>query len=272
MQYFLDAASAAARAEFKTHGEFIDDSSLEHATIDQPPSLRKHKAARRGQRGPTSVEQMGSNHRGITAGATTAAATSSISTASAPGADLTPPPNPWPWLVLFYDCKAHALGWCSGCDIWNTGVMIVSRPASPAIISTSVPHLSDQSTVEKGRVVRSSGSSRSTGTSSRDSDNGVRTASSSGHVTQEGGNCLKAWQEQLDSGAFPTDQVRLILTTLLNTLQKQKYKLLNYCINSTVRMTNGSFCFFVIESHNLLTLIPSFLPRVFSFLRKRLST
>jgi len=226
---------------------------------------------------------MGSNDRGGTTRATTAAAaaaTSSISTASAPGAGLTPTPNPWPWLVLFYDCKAHALGWCSGCDVWNTGVMIVSRPASPAIVSTSVPHLSDQSTVEKGRIVRGSGSSRSTDIGSRGSGNGVHTGSSSnGRVTQEGGNCLKAWQEQLESGAFPTDQVRLILTTpsvfFTETNVQTPESLNEFHSSHDKRLFSCSLLFFVIESHNLFN-DNSFLPTsccpFFSFLRKRLST
>ena len=37
------------------------------------------------------------------------------------------------WLVLFEDCAAHAVGWCSGCDTWNTGVMVVPRNAASHI-------------------------------------------------------------------------------------------------------------------------------------------
>lgn len=32
-----------------------------------------------------------------------------------------------PWVTLFADCAGHAIGWCSGCNAWNTGVMIYSR-------------------------------------------------------------------------------------------------------------------------------------------------
>jgi hypothetical protein len=35
--------------------------------------------------------------------------------------------NPSSWVTLFADCNAHAVGWCSGCDAWNTGVMVYSR-------------------------------------------------------------------------------------------------------------------------------------------------
>jgi len=31
------------------------------------------------------------------------------------------------WVALFADCAAHAIGWCSGCDAWNTGVMVLAR-------------------------------------------------------------------------------------------------------------------------------------------------
>ena len=77
-----------------------------------------------------------------------------------------------PWLVLFWDCGAHALGWCRGCDRWNTGVMVVARPATFA------------------------------------ADGHAGYAGTAGSAGSGGsGGCLAAWQGLLEAGAFPTDQV-----------------------------------------------------------------
>jgi len=232
LQHFLDAATAAAREEHLTHEELIGDTSLGHDAADQTsaPDVRlKRKTGLRDKRGPVitpenDVDNGGhgrrrtlSKSRGSTV-ATIPARKMSSSTAagSRSRADLTP--NPWPWLVLFYDCKAHAMGWCSGCDRWNTGVMIVSRPVKTGM-STSMAHPSEPNSEVRGGIDRGSstrGTSRMSSSRRSSSSSGSSSGSSNVHpsgssyVTQEG-NCLKAWQEQLESGAFPTDQVSVWL-------------------------------------------------------------
>ena len=58
------------------------------------------------------------------------------------------------WLVLFEDCGAHALGWCAGCDAWNTGVMVLSRTARSATCLDEWRHRLEEGAFPTDQVAR----------------------------------------------------------------------------------------------------------------------
>ena len=62
-----------------------------------------------------------------------------------------------PWIALFADCAAHAVGWCAGCETWNTGVMLVPNHSPAAAAGGGSYHEVAAQCFERWRAVMESG-------------------------------------------------------------------------------------------------------------------